>query len=287
MIEVTFITKKNQEMYKQFIPSDVTEWFFLGRPFMIGAVSDETACGLLMMQIVGDTAEICKLTVADGFDRDAVMEALVGFVAEHPEEFGIRSVSATYEGEEHVVLSMDRAYLNHGFSLRLEHCYHFRISVRDVLASDMARRLAQIRESLISPNAKPLRDIPKRYLQAIPNAKQAVSFDVCDQDLSYAYVESEQLMGILLIRRKDAHIISLEDLYTVRINPTVVMMLVGAVMKAAAKAVKEKRLDPSDELIFQMTSDRGTEMPKKMLHILPDSEPWYHIAELLPALTEG
>ncbi len=283
MIEITFITKKNLEMYKPFIPVDVSEWLFLGQPIMLGAVSGNVACGFLMLFMIGDRAEVRSLTVADGFDRDAVMEALVGFVADHLGEFGIRSVSAAYEGEEDVVVSMDRAYLAHDFSIRLERCYRFRITIKDVLASDMAVRLVKNRANLSSTNIKPLCEIPKRYLNMIPNAMQVAFFEKCDQNLSHVFLEDGQIAGLLLVRRKDEQLFSLEDLYTVRINPMVVMALVGAVMQAAVKAVKERKMDASAELVFQMTEDRGTEMPEKLLHILPDSESWYHIAELLPA----
>ncbi|MBE5846512.1 MAG: hypothetical protein E7300_02410 [Lachnospiraceae bacterium] len=282
MINITFLTSHNLEMFRPFIPTDLSEWLFLGPPIMLGAVSDEAACGFLLMVCIGDQAEIRTLTVAEGYDRDDVMEALVSFSGDHLEAFGIRSLSAVYEGDEDQVVSMDRAYLAHGFSLRLERCYRFRIRIRDVLASDMARRLANNRVGLSSEGLKPLKDVPGRYLNVIPNPMQVIAFEWCDPNLSYAYIEDRQVTGLLLVRKVHEHLYSLEDLYTVRINPMAVVSLVGAVMHAAATAVKERRIDASSELIFQMTEERGVELPEKLLHILPESSPRYHIAELVP-----
>ncbi len=281
MIEITFISKTNLPFFEPFIPEDAADWRFLGRSIMLGAIMDGVACGFTMLVISDDMAEIRGLKVASGYDREAVIDALVGFITDHMNEFGVSYISSSYVGDDADIIAIDRVFISRGYSLSVEACRSYRLTLKDLMGSEMAARVAANKNSMKLDKVKTVQDIPRKTFRQLPAYMQTVLLDKCDPHLSRAYIENGEIKGLVLVCRKSDKWYKIEDLYTIRPNPMVVMSLFSSTILETVAMIKGRKIDAASELTFQMTEERSTDVPERLLNITSESVSWYHIAEMV------
>ena len=77
-MEITIVRQENRQYFEPLMPSQMWAW----TDFVLGAIVDETACGILAVQESGRLLEILYLYVAEPFRRKGVATELLNALHE-------------------------------------------------------------------------------------------------------------------------------------------------------------------------------------------------------------
>lgn len=280
-IEITLVSNENIEFFQHFLTKRIEDMEILQEDcIMLGAIVEETACGIMVLGIDADRCNIIWLFVAPSFRNQGVASKLVDFTIEKKEALGLKSLFSLYHASGLVSYYIDHIFLRRGATLKTFKSYHYRLTIRELMTK---KRFLQSVASYKKNEGVNSRFQSLGYISSIilRGSFLADNYELekYRKDLSVLYIKNNEILGFLLIEEKSNGNFHLQILQTMKSSPAIVLGLVQKACYETTRLAADNAINLDAYFSFENSGERGKRFAKNIFLTGPTEEIWYHIIE--------
>jgi len=276
--KITTVGEQNIRWFLDMIPTKKDEYVLWQDDYIIlGAISDNTACGVLIAGIENGCAQIMWIYVAEDYRKNGIASALVKTMYEIVEKNDFRSCICSYDSTDYGYF-LDRIFLNLGVEIETIKSYNYSFSIGELI--ERPRYIAGVNKYKLQVGQNyyvPLEKVPNFIVNKSRIYKEYQSYNYHPK-LSSVAIKNKEIVGYLFIRENRLGNYYVEMLEIFEKNPAHTLGLMFASCKALDDMIKNGEINLDAQFSFQNTGEKGLGFAKRVFLVAPNETLWFHVA---------